>query len=411
MSIESRATTKTHFQTGDKPTQAQFENFIDSAIFNEDYSANSTVVFKNSSGTITYVSVGASTIVGRKATGEIVALTASEVKTILALVKGDVGLGNVDNTSDVNKPVSTAQAAADAAAIVTAQARSGHTGTQTASTISDFNTAALAAAPAETTTTIGALINGATDKATPVDADYVGLMDSAAANIMKKLSWANIKATLKTYFDTLYQPLAAALTSWASVTRASGFDAFVATPSSANLATLITDEGTAFNKSFGTGTSNVPEIGATLGNSHAVQTNGSGKLTTSAAVAEADIASTITWSGTTAPSSLAAAKEWSYTIGKLFVGFMRLEYDVAGTALTNLSVVFPAGWPTPMSLTEWDNSETAIPVNGLLAATAAGTPATSRAWIEKTGGGAYRVSVQAASSGYGYAMIQVTFLT
>jgi hypothetical protein len=30
------------------------------------------------------------------------------------------------------------------------------------------------------------------------------LMDSAAANILKKLSWTNIKATLKTYFDTLY---------------------------------------------------------------------------------------------------------------------------------------------------------------------------------------------------------------
>jgi hypothetical protein len=56
----------------------------------------------------------------------------------------------------------------------------------------------------ETTTTIGALINGAAAKTTPVDADYVGLMDSAASNILKKLSWANIKATLKTYFDTLY---------------------------------------------------------------------------------------------------------------------------------------------------------------------------------------------------------------
>jgi hypothetical protein len=35
----------------------------------------------------------------------------------VALAKGDVGLGNVDNTSDVNKPVSTAQAAADALAM------------------------------------------------------------------------------------------------------------------------------------------------------------------------------------------------------------------------------------------------------------------------------------------------------
>lgn len=39
-----------------------------------------------------------------------------------------------------------------------------------------------------------------------------------------------------------YQPLATTLTSWASVTRASGFDTFVATPSSANLRSLLTDE-------------------------------------------------------------------------------------------------------------------------------------------------------------------------
>jgi hypothetical protein len=57
----------------------------------------------------------------------------------------------------------------------------------------------------ETTTTLGALINGATAKTTPVDADMLALMDSAASNIVKKLSWANVKATLKTYFDTLYQ--------------------------------------------------------------------------------------------------------------------------------------------------------------------------------------------------------------
>lgn len=41
-------------------------------------------------------------------------ITPAAAKTSLVLVKGDVGLGNVDNTSDVNKPVSTAQAAADA---------------------------------------------------------------------------------------------------------------------------------------------------------------------------------------------------------------------------------------------------------------------------------------------------------
>mgnify|MGYP000947715228 CR=1 FL=1 len=49
----------------------------------------------------------------------------------------------------------------------------------------------------ETTTTVGNLINGATAKTTPVDADMIGLMDSGASNVLKKLSWANIKATLK----------------------------------------------------------------------------------------------------------------------------------------------------------------------------------------------------------------------
>lgn len=59
----------------------------------------------------------------------------------------------------------------------------------------------------ESASSIGSLINGATSKATPIDADYLGLMDSAASNILKKLSWANVKATLKTYFDALYQAI------------------------------------------------------------------------------------------------------------------------------------------------------------------------------------------------------------
>lgn len=41
-------------------------------------------------------------------------------------------------------------------------------------------------------------------------------------------------------------------------------------------------KGTAYNKSFGTGTTNVPEIGATLGNSQIVETDASGKLITAA---------------------------------------------------------------------------------------------------------------------------------
>ena len=58
-------------------------------------------------------------------------------------------------------------------------------------------------------------------KTTPVDADQLGIIDSAASNVLKKLTWANIKATLKTYFDNIYEA-------------------------------SIGNKGTAFNKNFGT---------------------------------------------------------------------------------------------------------------------------------------------------------------
>ena len=41
-------------------------------------------------------------------------------------------------------------------------------------------------------------------KTTPVDADTMTIWDSAVSFISKYVTWANIKATLKTYFDTLY---------------------------------------------------------------------------------------------------------------------------------------------------------------------------------------------------------------
>ena len=41
-----------------------------------------------------------------------------------------------------------------------------------------------------------AVVHAATTKATPVDADELPIIDSAASNVLKKLTWANLKATL-----------------------------------------------------------------------------------------------------------------------------------------------------------------------------------------------------------------------
>ncbi len=43
---------------------------------------------------------------------------------------------------------------------------------------------------------IASSIHGVDSKATPIDADELGLIDSAASNALKKLTWANLKATL-----------------------------------------------------------------------------------------------------------------------------------------------------------------------------------------------------------------------
>lgn len=52
---------------------------------------------------------------GIEAGAQVNTVTSVAGKTgVVTLTKGDVGLGNVDNTSDIDKPVSTAQAAADA---------------------------------------------------------------------------------------------------------------------------------------------------------------------------------------------------------------------------------------------------------------------------------------------------------
>lgn len=77
-------------------------------------------------------------------------------------------------------------------------------------------------------------------------ADYVvgaapGALDTIIELAAALGNDANYAATVTTALAGK-QPLAAALTSWASVSRAANFDAFVATPSSDNLRALLTDE-------------------------------------------------------------------------------------------------------------------------------------------------------------------------
>jgi hypothetical protein len=70
----------------------------------------------------------------------------------------------------------------------------------------------LAAAPAETGTTTGALINAAAAKATPADADMIGIADSAASNVLKKFTFGNLKTWLSSFFSGDFTVTAAGVT-------------------------------------------------------------------------------------------------------------------------------------------------------------------------------------------------------
>ncbi len=63
--------------------------------------------------------------------------------------------------------------------------------------------------------------HAAASKTTPVDADELPMADSASTFSIKKLTWANLKATLKTYFDTLYGP-ASTVGTWTPTFGGSG---------------------------------------------------------------------------------------------------------------------------------------------------------------------------------------------
>lgn len=73
-----------------------------------------------------------------------------------------------------------------------------------------------------TAESVGTLLVGLTSITTPADTDLIGVSDSAASNVWKKLTWANLKAALKTFFDTLYQPANSFLTTLAGINATSG---------------------------------------------------------------------------------------------------------------------------------------------------------------------------------------------
>lgn len=99
-------------------------------------------------------------------------------------------------------------------------------------------------------------IHAATLKATPIGADEFALIDTAAANTLKRLTWTQLLATAKTYFDTVYATgTGAAIRSLLGITTLSGSNTGDQTTITGNagsatvLATARTINGVSFDGS------------------------------------------------------------------------------------------------------------------------------------------------------------------
>lgn len=107
--------------------------------------------------------------------------------------------------SDIGTAVTNASNSATAASSSATSAAGSATASANSATASANSAAAAAQSATDAgNTPVAVPTHAAAGKATPVDADEIPLVDSAASWALKKLTWANLKATLKTYFDTLY---------------------------------------------------------------------------------------------------------------------------------------------------------------------------------------------------------------
>jgi hypothetical protein len=195
--------------------------------------------------------VGASTFVGRAATGTIAALTGTQAKTILGITTTDVsGLGGLaTKTTIVNADVAAGAAIALSKLAVDPLARANHTGTQLAATISDFNAAVRTnrldqmAVPTATVSLGGQLLTNVATPVNPGDAvtkSYADALTPAGGAGVPPTTW-DANSIVKADVDDTPVVLAVPASTFVGRGAAGSIAALTATAAKAVLAIANTD--------------------------------------------------------------------------------------------------------------------------------------------------------------------------
>jgi hypothetical protein len=94
----------------------------------------------------------------------------------------------------------------------------------------------------ETAASIGTLVNGASAETAPVDGDLFAFADVSASNALKKITWANVKATLATWLETLTATWSNKTLVEATVTASGAATALTVTNTGTGDSVLVQDE-------------------------------------------------------------------------------------------------------------------------------------------------------------------------
>lgn len=213
------------------PSQRAIKQYVDTLGGSYEVASNkATTMTGNETSNVKYLSAKA---VYDWAIGTFTALTASSFGTFVAGLTGKTTPVDADvlpisdsAASDVAKKVTltnfkaylktyfdTVYTTTSAVATQITTALSGYlTSASAAATYLTIATASATYQAILTAANFGSFIVGLTSKTTPVDADEIVITDSAASGNAKRVSFTNLKAFYKTYFDTIYTTTAAVAT-------------------------------------------------------------------------------------------------------------------------------------------------------------------------------------------------------